>query len=159
MLKIPSKKSIILSVVLSIAMFAVCAVLAVLMPDLVAMLIKAHDSIAAITDHASNYNIYLFILTLAYLILAVICLADGLLLRLLLRVRAGMVFSEKSVALVRGVSWCCMFLGLVFAALGIYFKIAFVVAFAAVFLGLCVRVVKNVIEEATMIKSENDLTV
>jgi hypothetical protein len=35
----------------------------------------------------------------------------------------------------------------------------FFVAFAGIFLGLCVRVVKNVIEEATEIKAENDLTV
>ena len=34
-----------------------------------------------------------------------------------------------------------------------------VLAFAAVFLGICLRVVKNVLEEGAEIKSENDLTV
>ena len=37
--------------------------------------------------------------------------------------------------------------------------IGFVLAFVAILLGLCLRVVKNVIEEATEIKAENDLTV
>ena len=78
---------------------------------------------------------------------------------LLLRVRAGNVFTMKSVALIRGVSWCCMLLGLIFGLLGIYFQLAFIVAFAGIFLGICLRVTKNVIEQATIIKSENDLTV
>jgi hypothetical protein len=46
-----------------------------------------------------------------------------------------------------------------FALLGWYFRLALAVGFVAVFVGLCLRVVKNVIEEATLIKSENDLTV
>ena len=40
-----------------------------------------------------------------------------------------------------------------------YYLVALVLAFTAALLGLCLRVVKNVIEEATAIKSENDLTV
>ena len=36
---------------------------------------------------------------------------------------------------------------------------ALALAFTAALLGLCLRVVKNVIEEATAIKAENDLTV
>lgn len=69
------------------------------------------------------------------------------------------MFTPASVALIRGVSWCCFLLCLVFGVLGKYFLLAYVVALAAVFLGLCLRVVKNVIEEATEIKMENDLTV
>ena len=56
-------------------------------------------------------------------------------------------------------SWCCFLLCLLFGILGIFFLLSFAVAFIAVFLGLCLRVVKNVIEEATQIKDENDLTV
>ena len=43
--------------------------------------------------------------------------------------------------------------------MGYMFYVVFAVAAAMLFLGLCVRVVKNVVEEATEIKSENDLTV
>ena len=101
----------------------------------------------------------IFVHTMAYLVLGSVLLADGLMFALLLRVRRGKVFTAASVALIRGVSWCCFLLCAAFCGLGIYFLLSFVVAFAAVFLGTCLRVVKNVIEEATEIKSEHDLTV
>lgn len=157
MLKIPSKVSLSLSLALSILFFLGCVAGAVIMPTLCEMLINVNDNIGVrdqITDGGR-----VFVLILAYAVLAIVMLADGLLFSLLLRVRAGLVFTPQSVSRVRGVSWCCFLLGAVFAALGIYFQLAFIVAFVAVFLGLCLRVVKNVIEQATEIKSENDLTV
>ena len=99
------------------------------------------------------------IIGLSYVALSFVVLADILLFCLLVRVNAGKVFTSRSVDYIRGVSWCCFALSATFCAMGIYFNLAFVVALAGVFLGLCLRVVKNVIEEATIIKSENDLTV
>lgn len=157
MLKIKSNHSISLSIILSVLFFISCIVGAFFMPSLTEMLINVTDNIgsrANITDIGR-----IFVLALAYAVLAVLIFADTLLFSLLLRVRSGLVFTEKSVALIRGVAWCCLLLGAVFCGLGIYFQLAFIVAFAAIFLGLCLRVVKNVIEEATEIKSENDLTV
>lgn len=157
MFKIKKSHSISLSIILSVLFFIGCVVGAFFMPSLAEMLIKVADNIgnrANITDSGR-----IFVLALAYAVLAVLIFADTLLFSLLLRVRAGLVFTEKSVALIRGVAWCCLLLGAVFCGLGIYFKLAFIVAFAAIFLGLCLRVVKNVIEEAAEIKSENDLTV
>lgn len=127
------------------------------MPTLTEMLINVTDNIGNRGEITEGGRI--FVLCLAYGILAILILANSLLFSLLLRVRAGLVFTEKSVALIRGVAWCCLLLGIVFGLLGIYFQLSFIVAFAAIFLGICLRVVKNVIEEATEIKSENDLTV
>ena len=127
------------------------------MPSLVTLLIDLPDTIGdrdAITDGGR-----VMVLVLAYMALAAMMLADALLFWLLQRVRRGEVFTATSVSLIRGVSWCCFLLSAVFCGLGIYFQLAFIVAIMAVFLGLCLRVVKNVIEEATLIKSENDLTV
>ena len=101
----------------------------------------------------------IFVHIMAYVLLLVVALADVLSIRLLLRVRKGDVFTGKSVSLIRGISWCCILLCLAFLLLGIYFQLALIMAFLALFLGICLRVVKNVIEEATLIKSENDLTV
>ena len=86
-------------------------------------------------------------------------LKNSLLVILLLRVKNELVFTSKSVLVVRAVSYCAFLIGILFIALGYFFKIAFVVSVAAVFLGLCLRVVKNVIEKACEIKDENDLTV
>ena len=95
----------------------------------------------------------------AYIILALALAANTLLFTLLLQVKGENVFSAKSVSLIRGISWCSIGVGVVFALLTYYFTLSSVIAFAALFLGLCVRVVKNVIERATEIKDENDLTV
>lgn len=79
--------------------------------------------------------------------------------RLLRLVQKGQVFTAVSISSLRGISWCCVFAGLLFVLLGWYFPLSLAVGFVAVFVGLCLRVMKNVIEEATVIKSENDLTV
>lgn len=157
MLKIPSKLSIVLSLIISVMFFVLCMVGAFFLPALTELLMQARNSLNIHDGFSSAAKTFVHIL--AYAVLADVLLADALLFALLLRVKNGNVFSETSVALIRCVSWCCMALCGVFVLLGIYFRIAFIVAFAALFLGLCLRVVKNVIEQATIIKSENDLTV
>lgn len=157
MLKISRKWSITLSLSLSLLLFLVCIASFFIMSDLTDMLIDTEDNIGNRNEITEAGRAFVHVL--AFSIPVVVLLADGLLFALLLRVRAGQVFTSVSVAFVRGVSWCCMLLAVVFCGLGIYFQLSFIVAFAALFLGLCLRVVKNVIEEATAIKSENDLTV
>jgi hypothetical protein len=99
------------------------------------------------------------VIIIAYLIILFAAIADIFLFFLLLGVRSGLVFTERSVKLIRGVSWCAICIGVLFSVLGIWFAVSFGVGFAAVFVGICLRVVKNVIEEATQIKAENDLMV
>ncbi len=99
------------------------------------------------------------ILILGYCILLLAAVADAFLILLLRRVWREEVFTDKSVALLRGISWCCILAGGLFLWLGMYFIISFAVAFVAVLVGISLRVVKNVIETACEIKSENDLTV
>lgn len=156
MLKVSKKFSVNLSVCISVAFFIACAVCATVLPKVTDLIINTRNSLSPETISEASRN---FILILAYMVIAVCMLADGVLLKLLLIVSKGAVFTKESVSLIRGVSWCCYLLGLVFVALGLYFYLSFMVAFAAIFLGLCLRIVKNVIEEATEIKSENDLTV
>lgn len=157
MLKIPRKMSITLSMVIAVAFFMVCVFGAGFMPKLVEMLINLPDNIGnreAVTDGDR-----LVILIIAYALLAVTMIAVIMMFILLMRVYCGKVFTPKSVGYIRGVSWCCFLLCFFFGVLGKYFQLSIVVALAAVFLGLCLRVVKNVIEEATELKMENDLTV
>lgn len=157
MLRIPSKLSIHISIAICVLFFLICVAGVFVLPALVELLIDLPDSIGSrsgITPIGRT-----FVHTMAYAVLAAVLLADGLMFALLLRVRRGKVFTAASVALIRGVSWCCFLLCAAFCGLGVYFRLAFVVAFAVIFLGTCLRVVKNVIEEATRIKSEHDLTV
>ena len=157
MLKISTKASVNLSLVISGAFFAVLAGVGVFLPPIVKALLKFPGEITSRVE--TTQTDFVLVLIAAYLLLSLALLANLLLFTLLLQVRGENVFSAKSVSLIRGISWCSIGVGVVFAALTYYFTLSAVIAFAALFLGLCVRVVKNVIEKATEIKAENDLTV
>lgn len=150
MLKISSGKSVILSIILSVLFMVILVAGLVLAPSIVYSL----DGVKNIPDSGIP-----FVIAMSYLALCVMIAADAMLIILLARVRRRLVFTSFSISLVRGVSWCAIALGVVFALLGKFFLLSYFAAFACVFLGICVRVVKNVIEEATEIKSENDFTI
>ena len=157
MLKIPSKLSITISIAGSVAFFALCIGLGFYMPEFADLMIQAVNDLGITKVEGNDENI---ILGLAYVALVFITLIDILLFMLLLRVKAGKVFTAESVGLIRGISWGCYLVAGVFCGFSAYFTfVALLVAFVAAFLGLCLRVVKNVIEEATEIKAENDMTV
>ena len=155
--KIPSKVSILLSCVLCVLLFIGCIVAAVLLPFGVELLANERNGlfISGIITEMQRASVMFF----GYVGIAAIALAVGMLFVLLLRVKVGKVFTDKSVALIRGVSWACYLLALSFIGIGFTYNLSFAAAFLAVFLGLCLRVVKNVLEEACRIKDENDLTV
>lgn len=157
MLKISKNLSTSLSLGLAVFFFLCCLAGLFIMPDLTQMLIDTPDNIGnrgQITDPER-----VLVLVVAYIIVADFILADCLLFRLLMRVRKGLVFTAGSVSMIRGISWCCILLCLLFGVLGIYFQLSLIISVMAIFLGLCLRVCKNAFEEATVIKSENDLTV
>lgn len=158
MLKISNKLSITLSLSLCVIVAGVCCGCAVVLPRIVEALCKIHTLLMVSTPIFFDVSTTA-VLVISYIVLGFILLADLLLAWLLIRVKAGLVFTEKSVALIRSVSWCCIGICLCFAVIGLKFKLGLVIACFILFLGLCLRVVKNVIAEATVIKSENDLTV
>ena len=95
-----------------------------------------------------------------FLLLIPVGVADGYLVKLLLLVRRHLVFTEKAVACLRTISWCCFIeAALCLITARIYFPAHYAAAFVAGFLGLVLRVVKNVIEEAVALKAENDFTI
>ncbi|MFV0413667.1 MAG: DUF2975 domain-containing protein [Oscillospiraceae bacterium] len=80
--------------------------------------------------------------------------------RLLHCIGLGQVFTNKNVAFLRHISWCC-FIGAVIclvSGLGYYLP-WLVVGVAAAFMGLVVRVVKNIVAQAIILKEENDFTI
>ena len=99
------------------------------------------------------------LVALAYVYLVPVAVADGFLVKLLLLVRKRQVFTDKAVSCLRTISWCCFIeAGLLLLGV-IYYYIVPILAFIAFFLGLVLRVVKNVIEEAVALKNENDFTI
>ena len=150
--RIPKDVSVAISLILTGVFLAVLIFCLFIMPGFVRLILPVSPRTIMTGDAV-------LITAVGYCILLLAMLADILLFRILLLVRAGEVFSSRSVALIRGVSWCAIGVSLLFLLTARYFLIALALAFTAMLLGLCLRVVKNVIEEATAIKAENDLTV
>jgi hypothetical protein len=79
--------------------------------------------------------------------------------RMLSNIKKDLVFIDGNVRLLRIISWCC-FAAAATLLVGAFAHLAFwVIAAMAAFLGLVLRVVKNVFEAAVALKTENDFTV
>jgi hypothetical protein len=78
---------------------------------------------------------------------------------LLSNIKKEKVFIAGNVKLLRTISWCCFAAAFVMVFAAKYYLLLGLTAVAIAFIGLILRVVKNVIEEAVRIKTENDLTI
>ncbi|MBQ7782649.1 MAG: DUF2975 domain-containing protein [Oscillospiraceae bacterium] len=79
--------------------------------------------------------------------------------KLVTNIEKHKVFIEDNVKLLRILSYCCFIISiitLIFARLRI---LAFIITFAAAFIGLILRVIKNCFTEAIAIREENDFTI
>lgn len=84
--------------------------------------------------------------------------------KLLMNIKVQKTFEKENVKMLRIISWCCFYVVLEGIICSIVyapnFSFAFlVVTFSAFFVGLLVRVVKNVLDSAIEIKEENELTI
>ena len=82
-----------------------------------------------------------------------------LLMKLLLNIKAERIFISENVNLLRYLSWCCFLVVPITAVGGFFYISLFVITAAAAFIGLILRVLKNIMASATEIKAENDFTV
>lgn len=157
MLRISNKVSTVISMVLTGLLLISLCVLTFWLPMVVESMIDTADNIG---DRASITPLgRTLVLVDAYAMIAVAFVAVILLFFLLRTVLRGEVFSTSATRLIASVSWCCFAECLLFLLIGGVFQLAFGAAIAACFLAVCLRVVKNVIAEATEIKSENDFTI
>ena len=79
--------------------------------------------------------------------------------RLLSNIRQGKVFTSGNVKILRLISYCCFAVSVIFIYFSILRPFAWLVVIAAAFFGLILRVIKNVFEQAIVIKEENDFTI
>ncbi|MEL7564543.1 MAG: DUF2975 domain-containing protein [Dehalobacterium sp.] len=79
--------------------------------------------------------------------------------RLIRRIETGQVFIIENVERLRRISWSC-FAGAAISLVSVFYYFPWVfVAVAAAFMGLIVRVVKNVVAQAVALQNEVDYTV
>jgi len=79
--------------------------------------------------------------------------------RLLGNIKKEAVFIHENVRMLRVISWCCFATALLLMFAVKYYLLLGLVGITFGFIGLILRVVKNVIEEAVIIKAENELTI
>ena len=104
-------------------------------------------------------NIFLAYL-ISYLVIALVILADICLFLLLRNIRRDVIFTLSNVTLLRVISWSSILAGfLAFPLFFLFIREALFISFVALFLGVVLRVVKQVIEKATELKEENDATI
>lgn len=157
MLKINRKLSVTISIVLTALMFCGTVALAFFMPSFIEYLLKLPDRHGALLNLLPAQKVIVY--AAAYAELALMAAGLAMLFALLLLVKKGRVFTRPAVELIRYISWCLIFMGFIMMALAFCTLLAVIAGAAVLFVGLAIRVVKNVIEEAVYIKEENDLTV
>ncbi|WP_295092337.1 DUF2975 domain-containing protein [uncultured Ruminococcus sp.] len=79
--------------------------------------------------------------------------------RLLHNLNRNRIFVAQNVTCLRLISWCCFGVALVFLVLAWFRSLGLLVAFAAAFFGLILRVLKNVFARAVTLQEEADYTI
>ena len=145
------RKSLVLSkscVIVFMALVLTCAVFA---PQIVQYLVW-------LSVQAQQAGKGLFLLTVYTGCVA--CAALLIFLYLLLhRIGAGQVFVRENISCLRYISWCC-FAGAVISMVSALYYIPWsAVGVAAAFMGLIVRVIKNVFAKAVSLQDDAELTI
>ena len=147
-------KSLALSRILVIIMFAFLGVLLVCIP----IISRWFDDFSVGSGFFEG-SVFLPVCIMLYICDVFAFAAVGALHILLKNISKDEVFTEINSKCLRVISWACVFAGITFLVFAMWrFELAFAAFFAA-FLGLVIRVLKNVFEKAVEIKSENDFTV
>ena len=152
-----NRTSSIISLVLALALIPALVFLAVRLPHFVRVLLNVHEAIG--NDGVLQAWERTVVLIDAYAMLAVAFAAVALLVVLLRSTLSEKVFSEIALRTLNALSLCCFAEGLLLVYIAVYFPAVLCLTLAACFLGVCLRVVRNVIAEAMRYKEENDLTV
>lgn len=159
-MRFSNKVSTVVSLICGLLLFGTLAVTLVFLPHFSDLLVAFFD---AVDRPIGGSAVTLLRIFLAGLI-AVAFVAVALLSLVLRKVLKGGIFTPGALGLLRILSYLCFLEGALILGMGFFlpfFSLAcFVLGFfAMVFIGLLLRVVRNVIAEGMRFKEENDLTV
>lgn len=109
--------------------------------------------------YSNKDSIFMQFVVIVYLAMIPALVILVLLDRLLSNIRIGKIFEHNNVTFLRIISYCCFAISLLSAVMTIWRLLAIMLFFAFAFVGLLLRVLKNVFEQAVVLREENDLTV
>ena len=144
-------KSLILSKICGVLFMALLLVCALLAPRLVSTLMR-------MSIQANRAGRMMFFITIYS-----VCVPAGALLIflyiLLRRISAGQVFFNGNTACLRYIAWCCFAGSAITLVSSLYYLPWLAVGISAAFMGLIVRVVKNVVAKAVALQDDADYTI
>jgi hypothetical protein len=144
-------KSLVLSKI-CIAMFMVLLLVsAILAPRLVARLISMSSQ-----AHAAGSTLFLATIYVGSVPAALLL---GCLYVFLRRIAMGRVFVRENIAFLRYISWCCFAGAVICTASGLYYLPWYAIGIAAAFMGIVVRVIKDVFAKAVSLQDDAELTI
>ncbi len=102
--------------------------------------------------------------TVPLLITFYVCAAFGFVIlfvlnKLIKNIGNEKVFIDENVKLLKILSYCCFAIAVVTLIFARFRILVFVITFAAAFIGLILRVIKNCFTEAIRLREENDFTI
>lgn len=102
--------------------------------------------------------------TVPLLITFYVCAAFGFVIlfvlnKLIKNIGSEKVFIDENVKLLKILSYCCFAIAVVTLIFARFRILVFVITFAAAFIGLILRVIKNCFTEAIRLREENDFTI
>ena len=147
------KKSIILSIAVCFIIGIMLTFAAVAMPEMISWYFK--------TVHAMNAPLVLYkvVITCFYICLPFAYLALFCLLKVLFAIKREEIFVNSNITMLRILSWCCFAVALITLIGGRTYYPLLLIAAAAGFIGLILRVIKNIMCSAKLLREENDLTI
>ena len=144
------KRSIAITSVLIEIAIVLCATALFLMPYAA----KMYEQISFQRDNV----------TVPLLITFYVCAAFGFVIlfvlnKLIKNIGSEQVFIDENVKLLKILSYCCFAIAVVTLIFARFRILVFVITFAAAFIGLILRVIKNCFTEAIRLREENDFTI
>ena len=150
MLKISHEKSAFISLICTWIVIVLALAVAVFLPKLVEIYT---------CQGVFRTNEYIHILVWMYLLYIPAGIVLVSLIMLLGNIRKEEIFVKKNIPLFRALSWGCFLASLILLVLSQYTDFFTLNAVVVAFIGLILKVVKNVFEEAIILKDENDYTI
>lgn len=151
------KKSVKISIAVCIILFIILGVLVFCAPFLFELYLTAYRGFAPEGEAlAMIKKVFMFCFYPSGVFSAVILTA---LLSLLNNIKSGEIFTGKNVRYLRTVSLCCFAIAVITLVGGFFYMPFLFVTFAGAFVGLMLRVLKNVMQTASEMREENDLTI
>lgn len=79
--------------------------------------------------------------------------------RLLSNIASDQIFIANNVKSIRICSWCCFVVAFICLISTCYYAPFFIVSIGVAFMGLLLRIIKNIFEKAIQIQEENEFTI